>query len=373
MKRIGISQIRCISSLGQGEEVWENYKKGSPFLNGLKESSAVFLQNKLKSKISDFVNSRKDLLKLDPSVHYLLYLTQGLVLTPGAQTGINIASSRGATHLFEDYFDQFRSEEQTAVLSSPTTTLGNLSSWMAHELGLNGFEMSHSITCSSGLHALVNGVIWLESGRSSEFVIGASEASNTPFTIAQMSALKICQYNSDDDLPIRAMDFEKSKNTMAVSEGAGIAVLTSDLTRCEFYISGVGYATEKVEHPAAISANGSSFQKAMKMALKDAKLENVDAIVMHAPGTVKGDLSELFAIEQVFGDEIPALTNNKWIIGHTLGASGLHSLEMATLMLKHQEFIENPLYPQKGPGRLEHIMVNAVGFGGNAVSVIISR
>jgi len=373
MKRIGISQIKCISSLGEGEEIWKNYKKGSPFLNQLKESSAVFLQSDLKFKINDFVSSRKDLAKLDPSVHYLLYLLQDLKLSQVENTGVNIASSRGATQLFERYFKQFSTEEFTAVLSSPTTTLGNLSSWVSHELGLNGFEMSHSITCSSALHALVNGVIWLESGRSSQFIIGASEASNTPFTIAQMSALKICQFDVNEEFPIRAMDFDKTRNTMAVSEGAGIAVLTTDLDNSEFYISGIGYATEKVDHPAAISASGDSFQKAMTKALKDAELNQVDVIVMHAPGTIKGDLSERIAIESVFGQEIPALTNNKWVIGHTLGASGLHSLEMATLMLKHQVFIENPLFPQKEPRQLEHIMINAVGFGGNAVSVIISR
>jgi 3-oxoacyl-(acyl-carrier-protein) synthase len=95
---------------------------------------------------------------------------------------------------------------------------------------------------------------------------------------------------------------------------------------------------------------------------------------MHAPGTVKGDRSEYRAIQKVFGDSLPALTSNKWKIGHTLGASGLLSLELAVLMLEKQRFIGIPyLEEYAAPKRLRHILVNAVGFGGNAVSILLGR
>ena len=74
------------------------------------------------------------------------------------------------------------------------------------------------------------------------------------------------------------------------------------------YVTGVGYATEILEHNISISAEATCFQKSMKMALKDVDLESIDAIVMHAPGTIKGDLTELRAIEKVFGSKI-AFTN----------------------------------------------------------------
>ena len=66
------------------------------------------------------------------------------------------------------------------------------------------------------------------------------------------------------------------------------------------------------------------------------KPEEVDVIVMHAPGTIKGDLSEHNAIEKVFGNKLPFLTTNKWKIGHTFGASGMLSIELALLILEHQ-------------------------------------
>ena len=95
---------------------------------------------------------------------------------------------------------------------------------------------------------------------------------------------------------------------------------------------------------------------------------------MHAPGTIQGDISEVKAIEKVFVKNIPFLTTNKWKLGHTFGTSGMLSVELAVLMLQHQKAIEVPFAnTQKFPKQLKKILVNAVGFGGNAVSVLISK
>jgi 3-oxoacyl-(acyl-carrier-protein) synthase len=67
------------------------------------------------------------------------------------------------------------------------------------------------------------------------------------------------------------------------------------------------------------------------------------------------------------------LTSNKWKIGHTFGASGMLSIEMAILMLQHNQFIGVPFEEaQIQKKTLKKIMVNAVGFGGNAVSILLS-
>jgi 3-oxoacyl-(acyl-carrier-protein) synthase len=60
-------------------------------------------------------------------------------------------------------------------------------------------------------------------------------------------------------------------------------------------------------------------------------------------------------------------------VGHTLGASGMLSIEMAVLMLKHHEYFEVPFTNHKHPDRIQYILVNAVGFGGNAVSILLKK
>ena len=137
-------------------------------------------------------------------------------------------------------------------------------------------------------------------------------------------------------------------------------------------IEGVGYATEVLEHNISISTDAICFQRSMKMALGTTDPDDVDVIVMHAPGTMKGDLSEKAAIDKIFCRKAPFLTTNKWKVGHTFGASGMLSLELAILMMQHDEFIGTPFDNYNpAPEKVKKVMVNAVGFGGNAVSILL--
>lgn len=174
------------------------------------------------------------------------------------------------------------------------------------------------------------------------FVVGKSEAALTAYTLAQMKAMKLYS-NSVNVLACESMRFQKKRNTMVIGDSAGVAVLEKEVSkRTQAVIVGYGFASEKLDHLSSISENGYCFQKSMNMALQKAGVKTVDAIVMHAPGTVKGDVSELNAIKTVFGKELPLLTSNKWLVGHTFAASGMLNVEMEILMLKHNQFIENP-------------------------------
>jgi 3-oxoacyl-(acyl-carrier-protein) synthase len=336
------------------------------------------LPESIKLKIEDLRQSDAKYKPLDDSVLFAMYAARKAVATAGwekgTQFGINIGSSRGATTLFEKYHEEFLTNGKSSTLSSPTTTLGNISSWVAHDLKSKGPEISHSITCSTALHAVLNAVAWIQSGMIDKFLVGGSEAPLTPFTIAQMQALKV--YSKEKEgYPCLAMDLNKHQNTMVLGEAAGLACLEKgQKTNALAMIEGIGYATEPLEHSVSISTDAQCFQDSMKMALGNLDPSQVDAVVMHAPGTIKGDQTEFNAIQKVFCNKLPFLTTNKWKVGHTFGASGLLSLEMAVLMLNHQRPIPIPFVPNEVfPKTIEKVMVNAVGFGGNAVSILLSK
>ena len=217
---------------------------------------------------------------------------------------------------------------------------------------------------------------WLQSGMIDKFLVGGSEAALTPYTIAQMRAMKLTpQEETASAYPSQALNLFKKKNTMVLGEGAGMACLeTGKKKNALAYITGVGYATEELDHAVSLSEDGICFQKSMKMALGSTAVKDIDAIVMHAPGTIKGDMAEMEAVKTVFGEELPLLTTNKWKVGHTFGASGMLNLELAVKMLQEQTFIGvSYLKEATGPKALNTILINAVGFGGNAVSVLISK
>ncbi len=381
-QKIAITSLSSISPLGNSPElIWQNYLNGetliSEHLIGNAKVLAAPLPNYLKDEVAKLKDSEIKYRNLDDSVLYAMLASRKAIENSGWKEGddfgINIGSSRGSTQLFEKHFQEFLETGKTHTLASPTTTLGNISSWIAHDLNSRGPEISHSITCSTALHAVLNGVAWLRSGMAEKFLVGGSEAPLTPFTIAQMNALKIYS-KSQDRFPCRAFDMEKSQNSMVLGEGASVACLEIGEQNALAYVEGIGYATEILEHSISISTEAQCFQKSMAMALGTTATKDVDAIVMHAPGTIKGDSSELKAIELLFGNDVPMLTTNKWKIGHTFGASGMLSVEMALLMMQHQKFITVPFAEnQKERKTINKVLINAVGFGGNAVSILLSK
>ena len=117
----------------------------------------------------------------------------------------------------------------------------------------------------------------------------------------------------------------------------------------------------------------------MAMALENAGLDSVDVVIMHAPGTTQGDQAELRAVQSIFGENssssFPHIVSTKHMTGHTLGASGGVSLDLALEMIQRGEVVRFPYETEVRQEivKPETVLVNAVGFGGNAVSVIVQK
>ena len=388
MKRpIAITSIASFSALGKtSTEVWNEYLSPKTLIVEKQIGNTAALVAPLSKDLAEEVqalrNSDVKYKSLDNSVLYAILASREAIKNAGwsnAQFGVNIGSSRGATQLFEKHHQEFLESGKVATLTSPTTTLGNISTWIAHDLKSKGPELSHSITCSTALHALLNGIAWLQADMSEKFLVGGSEAPLTPFTIAQMQALKIYANpkNCHPELgewACRALDLGKTKNSMVLGEGAAMACLEiGEQKNALGYVTGFGYAMDDLQHSISITDEAECFQKSMKMALQNLSLAEVDVVVMHAPGTIKGDKSEYKAIQKVFGKTLPMLTTNKWKVGHTFGASGMLNVEMALLMMQHQQFIGVPFVAEQNPRKaIRNVLINAVGFGGNAVSILLS-
>lgn len=404
---IAIVSFASLSPLGDDEaQIWQHYLSPSSCIQignfSGKDYYCAALPSISANKIAEIAAEHRRYQQLDPAVLYAISVARRAFAqsmwsenTDSSnddtfEFGINFGSSRGATQLFERYHQEFIEHGRANKLSSPATTLGNMSSWVAQDLKVQGPVISHSVTCSTGLHALLNGVAWLLSGLSTRFMVGASEAALTAFTLSQMEVLKItaivehtkrtepaCATTSALTYPCRALDFDKTSNSMVLGEGAAAACLEVGHHACALaYILGVGFATDDSEHNTGISADAICFQRSMGQALQSVDVRDVDVIVLHAPGTIKGDLAEYRAIQTVFGAHMPALTSNKWKLGHSLGAAGMLNVELALLMLRHQHIVPIPYLPtsnlvKKTPRSIRKVLVNAVGFGGNAVSLLV--
>ncbi|WP_235861528.1 beta-ketoacyl synthase N-terminal-like domain-containing protein [Pontibacter flavimaris] len=344
------------------------------------------LRAEAEQKLQELVEANHGYKHLDRSVLMAVYAARQAAMQAGwlqenapvdDDLAVNIGSSRGATGLFEQYFKAFQ-QEKLSSSASPTTTLGNLSSWVAHAVNAGGGQISHSITCSTALMAIANGVAWLKAGMARRFLAGGTEAPLTDFTIAQMKAVGIYSRLADHPYPCQPYAAEKH-NTFTLGEGAAVFALekTHHPATGAAIVEAVGLGFEKLVSKTGISAEGINFQKSMRQALTQLPEHDrkIDLIITHTPGTRAGDTAELAAIQAVFGENAPAITTNKWLIGHTLGASGALSLQYALQVLQQQQYTSIPypnLLSQKHPQSIKRIMVNAAGFGGNAASVVVS-
>lgn len=382
-----IQKIGSISALGQSEEgILSAYYKDKNNSNisfkknrpqgAISQNSEKYLKNVIEKKFSESKDmDRVVLMALSCMSQYYKVEKSNKVL-------FCIGSSRGSTEVWEKQHSNFISNPKSIdIRTSPYTTLGNISSTLSKYFGeKENMGIDLSMTCSSGQLALLNGISWIQSGMADSAIVGGSEAPLTDFTFGQLDKMNLYSTIKEKN-PCLALDTKKTKNTMVLGEGAAIFKL-SDMKfakKKEVQILGYGFYREELLSPTSVDNSGKGFYESMKMALKISNtndLSEIDTIIAHCPGTIKGDKAEITAIVDLFGKEkSPNITNNKWKIGHTYGASGSLSIEMAMVMIQEGKFIPCPFYENNKNEDIspKKVLVNTAGFGGVFCSILLSE
>jgi 3-oxoacyl-[acyl-carrier-protein] synthase-1 len=241
--------------------------------------------------------------------------------------------------------------------------------------GIAGVTLAISTACSSGIKALSSAVRLLDRGLADAVVV-ASADSLSRTTLFGFHSLGLTA-------PGPTRPFSNGRAGITLGEGSAFVLLerTGEATAS---LGGVGVASDAYHHttphPEAIGG-----MLAMREALDRAKLSpNVISYVSaHGTGTVQNDATEALAIRSVFERAVP-LTATKSLTGHTLGTAGLTSVVLAVESLRRQAIPPTLRYsPDPALGvtivdataraQLDHVLVNAFGFGGSNASAVISR
>lgn len=300
---------------------------------------------------------------------------------------VTIGSSRGATQTLERTIADFATDSvKVPTETSPSTTAGNISSWVAQEClarrsrGVSALPIASigtSMTCSSAFQSLVTAAAFVRSGMSSAAIFGGSEACLTPYTIAHLEALRIYS-DGASPWPCRPCgSVSVAQNTVALGEGAGTAILMGEDgadVDGDLALLGLGWAVEETPTATGLSADGRAFERSMRMAVAALPAGvSVDTVVVHAPGSIKGDEAELSAVSRVFSDEV-VIVSTKHLTGHTYGASGMVSLALAQALVEGARWGGFPYEAAvRGCAGVASrvVLINTAGFGGNSVTVIV--
>jgi 3-oxoacyl-[acyl-carrier-protein] synthase II len=260
--------------------------------------------------------------------------------------------------------------------------------------GAKGPNSSPSTACTTGLHAVGDAFRQIQLGFADAMICGGTEGGVTPLTIAGFGAMRALSTRNDE--PEKASrPWDADRDGFVVGEGAGIIVLEeleqANARGAPIYAEIVGYAMgADAFHISAPDPQGAGAARVIRLALDDSDLSSdaVDYINAHGTSTTLGDLAEVLAIKEVFGDYAYrlAVSSTKSSTGHLLGAAGGLEAGILALTLKNQilpptinldqpgEGCDLDFVPWKArPAEVRVALTNSFGFGGTNGALVMAR
>lgn len=270
----------------------------------------------------------------------------------------------------------------------PRTMASTTSACLATPFKIKGINYSISSACATSAHAIGNGYEQIQMGKQDIIFAGGGEEVHWSMSVLfdAMGALS-SKYNGTPDKASRPYDAQR--DGFVISGGGGVLVLEelehAKARGAKIYAELVGYGATSDGYDM-VQPSGEGAVRCMQQALSTVN-SPMDYINAHGTSTPVGDMKELEAVKQVFGDNIPKITSTKSLTGHALGAAGVNEAIYSLLMVEGN-FISasanietlDPLAQDVPIVRelqdnvtLNTVMSNSFGFGGTNASLIFQR
>jgi 3-oxoacyl-[acyl-carrier-protein] synthase-1 len=270
-----------------------------------------------------------------------------------------------------------------------TKAMGStVSACLATSFGIKGINYSISSACATSAHCIGSGMEQIQLGKQDIIIAGGGEAEHWGMTslFDAMGALST-KYNDSPEKASRAYD--RDRDGFVIAGGGGALILEEKehaIKRgAKIYAQLTGYAATS-DGEDMVSPSGEGGERCMRIALSMTGKEKVDYINAHGTSTPAGDITELNAIENVFGKDLPLISSTKSLSGHSLGAAGVHESIFCLIMMKEgfatgSANIENldegainfPIIQKNQETELKKILSNSFGFGGTNATLIFEK
>jgi 3-oxoacyl-[acyl-carrier-protein] synthase-1 len=261
------------------------------------------------------------------------------------------------------------------------------SACLATPFRIKGVNYSISSACATSAHCIGHGAELIQMGKQDLVFAGGGEEVHwtMSFPFDSMGALSTA-YNDAPERASRA--FDADRDGFVISGGAGVLVLEEReraLDRgAEVYAELIGYGASSDGYDM-VAPSGEGAVRCMQLALETVD-RPVDYLNAHGTSTPAGDMTELKAIREVFGDSVPAITSTKSLTGHALGAAGVNEAIYSLLMMD-EGFISAsanvekldpeaegyPIVLENRDTELNTVMSNSFGFGGTNATLVFAR
>jgi 3-oxoacyl-[acyl-carrier-protein] synthase-1 len=270
----------------------------------------------------------------------------------------------------------------------PRTMSSTNSATLATPFKIKGVNYSISSACSTSAHCIGNAAELIQWGKQDIIFAGGGEELHWTMTLLfdAMPALS-SKFNSTPAVASRA--FDKDRDGFVISGGGGVVVmeeLDHAIARsAKIYGEIVGYGATSDGYDM-VQPSGEGAIRCMRQAMNGFDVP-VSYINTHGTSTPIGDIKELEAIKEVFGNSVPPMNSTKSLTGHSLGATGVHEAIYSLLMMEHgfiaaSAHIENldpeakdmPIVLKRQDNvALDYIISNSFGFGGTNATLAFKR
>ena len=402
MKRAVITGMGIVSCMGNNKsEVTDSLKQGRSGIKRNESYAEIGMRSHVSGSIEIDTKSLIDRIFLrfmgDASAFSFIAMNQAIEdsglnqsQVSNTRTGLVAGSGGGSPEDQLNSTDIVREKgvRKVGAYRVPRTMSSSVSACLATPFQIKGVNYSISSACATSAHCIGHAAELIQLGKQDVVFAGGGESEH--WTLSHMFDAMGALSTDYNDSPTKASHaFDANRDGFVIAGGGGMLVveeLNHALQRdAKIYAEITGYAATSDGYDM-VAPSGEGGARAMRSALEQSK-KSVDYINTHGTSTPTGDVAELKAIREVFGEKIPTINSTKSLTGHSLGAAGVQEAIYSLIMMEHNFIaasanIENLDPEAKGLPiaidmqdnvKLDRVLSNSFGFGGTNASLVFSR
>jgi 3-oxoacyl-[acyl-carrier-protein] synthase II len=407
--RVVITGLGVVSPIGNDiNTFWNNLIAGTSGVGPITRFDASEFPTRIAAEVKDFdpLNyiDKKEARRTDRFIQFAIASSKMALAHAGidmakedpTRVGVYIGSGIGGLNTLEEQHRTLldRGPKRVSPFFIPMMIANMASGQVSISIGAKGPSSSAVSACATGTHSIGDAFKILQRGDADVMIAGGTESTITPLAFAGFSSMGALSRRNDE--PQKASrPFDAERDGFVMGEGSGVLVMETlehALKRgADIIAEVVGYGmTGDAYHLTSPAPEGEGAKRSMMMAMRDAGLkpEDIDYINAHGTSTDLNDKFETMAIKGAFGEHAYklAISSNKSMIGHLLGAAGGVEAVATALTLKHQIIPPTINYEQPDPEcDLDYVpnearkavvraaLSNSLGFGGHNATIALKR
>jgi 3-oxoacyl-[acyl-carrier-protein] synthase II len=408
-RRVVVTGLGLVTPLGKTLSAsWEGLVAGRSAASEIGRFDASGLGVRFACEVKDFdpleVMDRKEAKRCDRYAQFAITAAaealehaglSGTLPSP-ERTGVILGSGVGGIWTFEEQCKLFLESgpKYVSPFFVPMFIPDMASGLISIRYGAKGPNYCTVSACASSAHALGESFRLIQDGSADVMIAGGAEAAVTPLAIAGFSNMKALSTRNDE--PEKASrPFDKERDGFVMGEGAGVLILEelehANARGATIHAELLGYGmSADAWHMTQPAPGGEGAKRAIQACLDDAGIEptRVSYINAHGTSTPHGDVAEVKAVKEVFGDHARELvmSSTKSMTGHLLGAAGAVECTVCILSIKHGVMPPTINYEHPDPEcdldcaantKIERdvdiALNNSFGFGGHNATLAVGR